>query len=145
MNETIDTSTAVHRLADASPDEREQVHRETLLRFSAAWAAGDVDALLGLMADDPIYKGSTGPEPGTVFAGREQVRAALEKMAGGNRGSEPAEPAPPPQMYFFGDRALVYWSLKLPGSDSEVDGVDVMTFTDDGRIAVKDAYRKAFS
>ena len=47
-------------------------------------------------------------------------------------------------MYFFADRALVFWRLVLPGSDREVDGVDVMTFTDDGRIAVKDAYRKAF-
>ena len=50
-----------------------------------------------------------------------------------------------PQMYFFEDRALVFWSLVLPGSDREVDGVDVMTFTDDERIAVKDAYCKAFS
>ena len=66
-------------------------------------------------------------------------------MAGGNAGSEPAEPAPPPQMYFFADRALVFWSLVLPGSDSEVDGVDVITFTDDGCIAVKNAYRKVFS
>ena len=129
-------------MKDASPGEWEHVCRETLTHFSAAWAVGDVDTLISLMSDDPIYKGSTGPEPGTVFVGREQVRAALERMAGGNRGSEAA---PPPQMYFFADRAMVFWRLVLPGSDSEVDGVDVMTFTNDGRIAVKDAYRKAFS
>ena len=143
-NESIDPSNTAHTVADTSPSERERICRETLIRFSAAWAVGDVDALLSLMSDEPIYKGSTGPEPGTVFAGREQVRAALQRMAGGNAGSAPAEPAPPPEMYFFADRALVFWRLVLPGSASAVDGVDVMTFTDDGRIAVKDAYRKAF-
>ena len=50
-------------------------------------------------------------------------------------------------MYFFADKALVFWHLSLraaDGSASEVDGVDVLSFTDDGRIAVKDAYGKAF-
>jgi beta-alanine degradation protein BauB len=126
----------------------EHARRETLLRFSAAWAAGDVDTLLSLMSDEPIYRGSTGPGPGTSYTGREEVRAALQRMVGANAGTKPPAPTPPPLMHFFDDRALVFWRLRLPGAGgtmNDVDGVDVLTFTDDGRIAVKDAYRKAFS
>lgn len=145
MTEAIAPSNAAETFADASADEREQICRETIIRFGAAWAADDVDGLMSLMGDEPRYRGSTGPEPGTEFVGSEQVRAALERIAGPNAGSAPSKPAPPPEMYFFEDRALAFWRLKFPGSDREVEGVDVMTFTDDGRIAVKDAYRKAFS
>ena len=124
-------------------------YRKTLELFSAAWSRGDVDILLSLMGDEPVYKGSTGAMPGTLYRGREEVRAVLEKMAGGNAGTdEPSAPAPPPEMYFFANRALVYWNLMLPGADGSpqpVDGVDIIEFTDDGRIAVKDAYRKSFS
>lgn len=124
-------------------------YRKTLELFSAAWSRGDVDSLLSLMGDEPVYKGSTGAGPGTLYSGREQVRAAFEKIAGGNAGAdEPLPPATPPEMYFFSNRALVYWSLMLPGADGspqQVDGVDIIEFTDDGRIAVKDAYRKSFS
>ena len=124
-------------------------YRKTLELFSAAWGRGDVDTLLSLMADEPVYKGSTGAMPGTLYRGREEVRTVLEKMAGGNAGTDVASaPAPPPEMYFFANRALVYWNLMLPGADGSpqpVDGVDIIEFTDDGRIAVKDAYRKSFS
>ena len=132
--------------AGVGQDDRARLQRDTVMRFSAAWDTGDVGALLDLMSDEPIYRGSTGPNPGTEFIGRDAVREAFERMAGPNRGSVPeeSEPEAEPEMHFFGNRALVSWTLTLPGADSEVDGVDVFTFTDDGRIAVKDAYRKAF-
>lgn len=124
-------------------------HRKILELFSAAWSRGDVDSLLNLMGDEPVYKGSTGAGPGTLCSGREEVRAAFEKMTKENAGAdEPLPPATPPEMYFFSNRALVFWSLRLPGADGsprQVDGVDIIEFTDDGRIAVKDAYRKSFS
>lgn len=122
-------------------------NRDTVLRFSEAWVRGDVDGLLALMSDEPVYKGSTGPGPGTFFQGREAVREAFSRMVTAPPpGTEPP-PVTPPTMYLFEDRALVYWHLSLrkaDGGTSEVDGVDVLTFTADGRIAVKDAYRKAF-
>ena len=40
----------------------EELQRRTLTAFSAAWDAGDVDTLLSLMSDNPVYRGSTGPE-----------------------------------------------------------------------------------
>lgn len=134
---------------DRAPADNAGRYRKTLELFSAAWSRGDVDTLLSLMGDEPVYKGSTGARPGTLYRGREEVRAVLEKMAGGNAGAdEPSAPAPAPEMYFFANRALVYWNLMLPGADGSpqpVDGVDIIEFTDDGRIAVKDAYRKSFS
>jgi hypothetical protein len=52
-----------------------------------------------------------------------------------------------PCPFFFENHALVYWRLTLSGTDGpvEVDGVDVITFDDEDRIVVKDAYRKAFT
>lgn len=87
---------------DQEPAGSTDRYRKTLELFSAAWSRGDVDSLLSLMGDEPVYKGSTGARPGTLYGGREEVRAAFEKMAGGNAGAdEPLPPATPPEMYFF--------------------------------------------
>jgi hypothetical protein len=137
----------------ASNNELSELHeicKKTLASFSAAWVAGDVDKLVSLMSDDPIYKGSTGPNPGTSYSGRENIHAAFKRMVPSNVSADKkGKVSEPPQMYFFDDyRALVFWRLTFPnpeGDTSEVDGIDIMTFTNDGRIAVKDAYRKAFS
>ncbi len=140
-NETTPSGTA-STIDDSS---RQAANRATVLRFSEAWSRGDVDTLLSLMSDDPTYRGSTGPGPGTCFRGQDEVRAAFARMV--TPQSSPGAPAPEPRMFFFEDQALVYWHLSLRAADgtaSEVDGVDVLSFTDDSRIAVKDAYRKAF-
>ncbi len=120
---------------------------DRLLRFGEAWRRGDVDTLLSLMTDEPVYRGSTGPLPGSEARGRQAVAAAFERMVGMNRDNPPPPPAPGPRPFFFENHALVYWHLTLPGTSGpvEVDGVDVITFDDEDRIAVKDAYRKAFT
>ncbi len=129
------------------PTKNKQSRRDTVLRFSAAWSAGDTDTLLSLMSDEPVYRSSAGPDPGTTYRGRDEVRAAFQRMVSGNRTQEPSVKSPPPRMHIFDEHALVYWNLTLPspdGATSKVDGVDVLTFAPDGRIAMKDAYRKAF-
>jgi len=35
-------------------------------QFSAAWAAGDLHALMSYMTDDCVYHASVGPEPGST-------------------------------------------------------------------------------
>lgn len=118
----------------------------TLRLFSEAWSRGDVDALMALMSDDPTYRGSAGSGPGSVYRGREEVRAAFTRMLAGV--TPPAgSPPPPGEMVFFGNRALSFWKLagRAPdGTPATIEGVDVMTFDDRGRIAVKDAYRKTW-
>lgn len=121
---------------------------ETLRRFSEAWAKGDVDTLMSLMTDDPIYRSSAGPGPGGEYRGREEVRAAFTRMLSGAP-APGATPPPPPagEVAFFDDRALSYWTLpgRAPdGSPATIRGVDVITFDAEGRIAIKDAYRKSW-
>jgi len=138
-------SQAAQSYAVQSDDARLRARRETVLAFGAAWDGGDVETLLRLMSDSPVYKGSTGPGPGTHFSGRDDVRAAFTRMVGGNKPS--AEPKPAPVMHLFDEHALVYWTLNFTDKDGKVQavpGVDVLHFAPDGRITMKDAYRKAF-
>lgn len=131
-----------------NPDEEIARRRlDVLMRFSDAWRRGDVDTLLSLMSDEPVYRGSTGPLPGSEARGRQAVAAAFERMVGMNRTEVFPAPVAVPRAHFFDRHALVYWHLTLPGASGPVgvDGVDVITFDDEDRIAVKDAYRKAFA
>lgn len=117
----------------------EALKRSTIEKFSQAWARGDVDGLMALMSDAPLYKTSSG----STFDGREAVRQGFLQIC---RPAEPtASPPPPPRLFFFDDKCLSYWSLKLSSQDGEsrlIDGIDVISFDPDGRIRIKDAYRK---
>ena len=111
----------------------------TLSQFSAAWSRGDIDGLMALMADDPTYRTSGG----ATFRGRHEVREGFARIC---RPSEPGTDPPPPAVpHFFENKCLAFWTLRLPatgGGHATVDGVDVITFDGEGRILVKDAYRK---
>jgi hypothetical protein len=117
----------------------ETLMRSTIERFSQAWARGDIDALMTLMSATPLYRTSSG----SIFEGREAVREGFCKIC---RPADPtASPPPPPRLHFFDDKCLSYWAMKLPSLDGEpswVDGIDVISFDPDGRIRIKDAYRK---
>jgi len=119
---------------------------ETLRRFAEAWGKGDVDTLMSLMTENPTYRASTGAGPGAVYQGRDEVRAAFSRMLGG--APQSANPPPPAaEVAFFGNRALAFWKLPFrspDGTPAIVEGVDVMTFDERGRIAIKDAYRKSW-
>jgi ketosteroid isomerase-like protein len=56
-------------------------------------------------------------------------------------------PAPPvTDIHVFDDRGILFWSYAATapsGQEVMIEGVDVWTFAD-GRIVMKDAYRKAF-
>ena len=108
----------------------------TISKFSDAWGRGDIEGLMMLMSDAPLYKTSSG----LVFEGREAVREGFARIC------QPAgSPSPPGQFFFFDDKCLSYWTLKLPSPDGKtrtVEGIDVISIDPDGRIRVKDAYRK---
>src|SRR4051812_29386376 len=53
---------------------------ERLGDFSAAWSAGDVEKLMSMVTDDCVYKASVGPEPGTTYSGRDEVRRGFTEM-----------------------------------------------------------------
>jgi hypothetical protein len=110
--------------------------KSTISSFGRAWRRGDIEALMSLMSDTPLYRTSGG----SVFSGRDAVREGFRDMCQPTKSA-----APPGRQLFFANKCLSFWLLCLPspdGLDKVVEGMDVISFESDGRIAVKDAYRK---
>ena len=117
------------------------IDEKFLQAFTDAWNAHDLDALMSFMSDDCVFQTAGGPEPcGTRFRGREAVRRAFEQAwlvfpdaqwQGGRH-------------FVHGERGVSEWTFtgtKSDGTRVEADGCDLFTFRD-GRIAVKNAFRK---
>jgi rhodanese-related sulfurtransferase/ketosteroid isomerase-like protein len=113
---------------------------ERLGQFGAAWACGDLDALMGFVTDDCVYLASVGPEPGTTYRGREEVRRGFAAMLAYDRGREWQAGT----VVVAGDRGFAEWSFTETTTDGGrrlIRGCDLFEFRD-GRISRKDAYRK---
>lgn len=83
-----------------------------------------------------------GPEPGTSFVGRDEVRRGFARFLGPSDG--PAPEPESPHVPVDGDFAVTRWTVRVPsadGPDAEVRGCDVFEFEGD-RISLKDTYRK---
>jgi len=122
---------------------KEPDRAELIEAFSQAWSAKDVDAAMALMADEPEFRASVGPEPGTSYVGRDEVRRGFEKFLAPSDAPEPVTENAPTLL--SGDFAITRWTLRWPGGagpGGEVRGCDVLEFEGD-RIRVKDTYRKA--
>lgn len=124
-------------MANASP----AVTTEFLDAFAEAWNRHDIDALMSCMTDDCVFAASAGPDVcGMRHVGPAAVRAAFaevwEVYADAHWGNA--------RHFVHGDRGVSQWTFtgtRADGSRVEVDGCDLFTFVD-GRIAVKDSYRK---
>jgi ketosteroid isomerase-like protein len=111
--------------------------------FSAAWQAKDVDALMGLMADDCAFRASVGPEPGATFTGREEVRRGFQLFLGG-RAATPAPETEAEQTLVAEDFAVTRWTTRVPqpqGPPLVIRACDILEFEGE-RIRFKDTYRK---
>lgn len=121
--------------------ERPEVEAATLQAFADAWNRHDIDALMSFMTDDCVFQPAAGPLAcGTRFEGREAVRSAFEQAwinfpdAQWSNGRH----------FVCGDRGVSEWTFtgtKADGIRIEADGCDLFVFRD-GRIAVKNAFRK---
>jgi ketosteroid isomerase-like protein len=113
---------------------------ERLRQFGAAWARGDLDALMGFVTDDCIYLASVGPEPGTTYRGREEVRRGFAAMLAYDRRRERHAGT----VVATGDTGFAEWSFTETTPDGGrrlIRGCDLFQFRD-GQISKKDAYRK---
>lgn len=111
-----------------------------LARFSAAFGAGDVDAIMALMTDDCVFE-ATGPAPdGARHEGAAAVRAVWEELFSRTAGAAFSEE----ETYVSGDRGVLRWRFDWTGDDGtpgHVRGVDVMRFRN-GLVCEKLSYVK---
>jgi rhodanese-related sulfurtransferase/ketosteroid isomerase-like protein len=116
---------------------------ERLGEFSKAWTAGDLEALMGFMADDCTYYASVGPEPGTTYRGREEVRQGFAAILAYDRGRERHDrPA-----LIIGNTGVAEWSFAerdADGHEMVIRGCDIFEFAGD-KIRTKDAFRKVLA
>lgn len=109
--------------------------------FADAWNRHDVDALMSMMADDPVFESSGGNSAaGERSVGREAVRKAYEAVfatyADAHWGNA--------RHFVKGDRGVSEWTFTgtmKDGKRVEVNGCDIFTFRR-GKIALKNSYRK---
>jgi steroid delta-isomerase len=103
-------------------------------RYIAAVAAGDVDAVLALYADDATIEDPVGTDP---KHGKEELRAFYAANAGIELTMRRLGPAT-----VVGNRAAFQFGIWVDLGDRKITmtSTDVMTFDDEGRITSMTAY-----
>jgi ketosteroid isomerase-like protein len=114
-------------------------NKEIVAAFGAAWARRDLDAVMDFFDDDCVYAASVGPEPGTTFRGRQQVREGIAAMFAYDRDSQ----AEVGRMFAEGDSVFAEWIYRFPAESGwpPAHGCDVFEFAG-GKIVRKEAFRK---
>jgi ketosteroid isomerase-like protein len=114
--------------------------RATLTAFSAAFGAGDVEAIMTLMSPDCVFE-ATGPAPdGVRHEGATAVRAVWEQLFADTAGARFCEE----ESFVVGDRGVLRWRFAWTGPDGSpghVRGVDVLRIRH-GRVVEKLSYVK---
>ena len=122
--------------ANATP-----VTADTLAAFADAWNRHDIDALMSFMTDDCVFQAAAGPDAcGTRHVGAAAVRAAFAQAWT----TFPDAQWRNGRHWVQGERGVSEWTFtgtKADGTRVEADGCDLFVFRD-GRIAVKNAFRK---
>ncbi|NMG28549.1 nuclear transport factor 2 family protein [Aromatoleum evansii] len=120
---------------------RSEVTAETLKAFADAWNRHDIEALMSFMAEDCVFHAVAGPDLfGKSFVGRDAVRAGFQLAWQ----TFPDAAWLDGEHFVCGDRGVsesTFSGTKVDGTRIEARMVDVFTFRD-GKIAVKNAYRK---
>jgi len=110
-------------------------------RFADAWNRHDLDALMSMMTDDCVFEASAGPDAdGQRSVGPQAVRAAYASVFDTFPDARWANA----RHFVTGTRGVSEWTFigtRKDGQYVEVNGCDLLTFRD-GRIAVKNSYRK---
>ncbi len=106
-------------------------------RFSTAFDARDVDAVMACMTSDCLFE-STRPPDGERFVGQAAVRRAWTELFAGTPGARFTTE----ERVVVDDHAVVRWRYDWTGSDpGHVRGVDVFVIRD-GLVAEKRSYVK---
>jgi ketosteroid isomerase-like protein len=114
-----------------------------LKAFGEAFNAHDATALVSMMTDDCVFRTAMGPEAhGNAIVGQAAVKAAFEATFAA---FPDAQWVPRSLDQVIGNRGFSEWTFiatrAADGAKFHMDGVDLFILRD-GKIAVKDAYRK---
>jgi ketosteroid isomerase-like protein len=112
----------------------EEATAAAVARFDAAFARGDIDAVLAAVTDDCVFE-STAPPDGVRHVGRAAVRSAWAEFFASARGAQ----FETEEQIVCGDRLIARW--RYAWADGHVRGVDVFRVRD-GLVAEKLAYVK---
>ena len=111
-----------------------------LRAFVEAYLKQDIDTVMGYITDDCLYITTTGPGPGTVYTGKEEVRRGfVEVITADDDGSTLDVGA----VFVSGDRGVTEWSIRV-GDKIVMRGCDLYEFAGD-KIRRKDVFRKVMS
>ena len=120
---------------------KDEVSLEFLDSFAAAFNRHDVDAILEHMTDDVRFDVSVGPDQwGKRHEGKAAVRQGVLDVFAAVPDGQWEEAS----HFVAGGRGVSEWVFRGTAPDGrkiEVNGCDVFTFRD-GKICVKDSYRK---
>lgn len=105
---------------------------ETVDAYLAALAAGDVDAILALYADDATVEDPVGSEP---IRGREGLRAFYERAT-----AHEMRPERTGKVRVAGSEVAFAFTLRMPGVGLTLDVIETMAFDDAGRITAMRAF-----
>lgn len=123
------------------PTPSRSVDTATLQAFADAWNRHDIEALMSFMADECEFHAVAGPDLlGRSFVGRAAVREGFQLAWQTFPDASWLEGV----HFVCGDRGVsesTFRGTKADGTRIEARMVDVFSFRD-GRIAVKNAYRK---
>ncbi len=116
------------------------INDSTLARFSKAFGAGDVPAIMALMTDDCVFE-STSPAPdGHRYEGADAVRAVWAELF-----TKTPDPVfTEEEAFVCGDRAVLRWRFDWGAGEPDaghVRGVDVLRLRD-GKVCEKLSYVK---
>lgn len=125
-------------MSDKSTDDT--VTEAFLDAFADAWNRHDPDAIMAMMTDDCVFLPASGPNvDGARFEGQADVRAGIETFFKNFSDTSWNEP----KHFIHGNRGVTEWLFKATGPNGKIEtyGCDIFVFRD-GKIAVKDSYRK---
>jgi ketosteroid isomerase-like protein len=111
-----------------------------LRAFVNAYLKQDIDTVMDYITDDCLYITTTGPGPGTVYTGKEQVRRGfVEVMTADDDGST----LDVGELFVSGNRGVSEWSIRV-GDKVVMRGCDLYVFAGD-KICRKDVFRKVMA
>lgn len=113
---------------------------ETVKRFLDAWARQDSDSVVNAFDENATFHASAGSAPGQAYVGRDQFAPAIQAMLekAGGVVFEVTEMIP------FDGGVVATWCATSQSADNtsvRAPGIDIFRVRD-GKITLKDAYRK---